>query len=202
MTVHHTTGKKLPALSAHCRFDDHIRCVAAKKNLNHKKESLQLAKMASICEMIDVAMQSTTQQSHSKGHHYSKLTVVSSNTSPPLLTPVKPLDHHMTPSDHVSTSFTEGEAIEFDNKNDDGSLMLPFKGVEMNQLGYSVTQQSSTGQLNMFLQSSSFSHEDHHLDQHNNFNQRQLSIDQQQQLNHQVTKASDDQVTDQTTEPH
>ena len=149
--------------------------------------------------MIDLPMQSTgMQQSHTKGHHYySKLKVVTSNTSPPL-TPVRSNDHVIT------TPLAEGEAIQFDknaiqfDKNDDGSLMLPFKGVEMNQLSYSVTQHSSEEQLNVFLQNSSFSHEQQHLDQqqqHNNFDQRQLSVDQQQQQNNH-------QVTNQTTEPH
>lgn len=208
MTVHNASSKKLPSLSAHCRFDDHIRCVAAKKNLLHKREMLRLAKNAAICDMLDLPTQLTGHPNH-KVLQYSKLTIVNKSS------PHTPVRSHETSSDHVITSpLVNEEAIQLTSKNDDGSVMLPFnKGVEMTQLGFTATPQSpKQQQLNMYLRSSSFSHEEHHLDQHrhldqrqqhhhgqqnnSHFNQRQLSVDQQQQLSNnidQVTKTSNDQ---------
>lgn len=189
MTVHHASGKKLPALSAHCRFDDHIQCVAAKKNLSHKRESLRSAKMATISNMLDLPTQPTG-CTHPIGLHYSKLTIVNDNVSH---APLRGSHNHMS-SDHVITSpLVKKEAIQLANKNDDGSVMLPFnKGVEMDTLGSFAAPQSPKQQhLNMLLKSSSFSHEERHLDQrqeqNSNFNQRQLSIDQQQQNDDQAT---------------
>lgn len=173
MTVRHATSKKVPALSAHCRFDDHIRCIAAKKNLVHKRHFLRLAKMATICEMLDLPIQSTG-HNHPKALHYSKLTIVR-DVSPH--TPVKESCDHISASHHMMTSpLAKEEAIEFANKNDDGSVMLPFdKGsVEMDQLSFTVAQQSPEQQLNMFLESSSFSCEDQHK---SDFDQRQQQMD-------------------------
>ena len=180
MTVHHiASSKKLPSLSAHCRFDDHICCVAAKKNISHKRESLRMAKMTSICDMLDIPGQPTAAgYSRPKALHYSKLTIV--NDKPTAHTPVGGSGDHMTSSNITSPLVTD-EAMQFANKNDDGSLMLPFKAVEMDQLGsFTVSPRSPDHQqLNMFLENSSFSHEDHHLDQHHdNFDQRQVNIDQ------------------------
>ena len=179
MTVHHASGKKLPALSAHCRFDDHIRCVAAKKNISHKKESLRLAKMACISDMLDLPTQSS---GHSKGLHYSKLTIVNDNVH----TPVKGSHVQMTSADHViSSPLMKEEGIQLANKNDDGSVMLPL-GVEMDTLGFTATPQSPEQRhFSMVFTRSSFSHEEHHLDQQgSSFSQRQLGSDQQQQQEH------------------
>ena len=209
MTVHRASSKKLPSLSAHCRFDDHIRCVAAKKNLSHKRESLRLAKMSNICEMLDIPGQPTAGYNRPKGIHYSKLTIVNDKSSPHAPVggshaPVGGSHDHMTSMSSTSPLVNE-EAMQFASKNDDGSLMLPFKAVEMDQLGsFTVSPRSpDQQQLNMFLESSSFSHEDHHLDQHHdNFDQRQLSIDQQNSVD-QVKITSDqrqnNQVKNQTT---
>ena len=179
MTVHRVaSSKKLPSLSAHCRFDDHIRCVAAKKNISHKKESLRMAKMTSICDMLDIpAGAAASGYSRPKGLNYSKLIIVNDKPSP--LAPVGGSADQLT-SSNTSPLVTD-EAIQFANKNDDGSFMLPFKAVEMDQLGsFTVSPRSPDHQqLNMFLESSSFSHEEHHLDQHpDNFDQRQLNIEQ------------------------
>ena len=179
MTVHHASGKKLPALSAHCRFDDHIRCVAAKKNISHKKESLRLAKMACISDMLDLPTQLS---GHSKGLHYSKLTIVNDNVH----TPVKRSHVQMTSADHViSSPLMKEEGIQLANKNDDGSVMLPL-GVEMDTLGFTATPQSPEQRhFSMVFTRSSFSHEEHHLDQQgSSFSQRQLGNDQQQQEHH------------------
>ena len=178
MTVHHASGKKLPALSAHCRFDDHIRCVAAKKNISHKKESLRLAKMACISDMLDLPTQPTG-PSHPKGLQYSKLTIVDDNVPH---APVKGSCAPMTSQDHVITSpLVKEEAIQLASKNDDGSVMLPM-GVEMDTLGFSATPQSPEQRHLSMLITSNFSHEEHHLDQRStSFSQRQLGIDQQQQ---------------------
>ena len=203
MTVHRaaSSSKKLPSLSAHCRFDDHIRCVAAKKNLSHKRESLRVAKMNSICEMLDIP--TAAGYNRPKGLHYSKLTIVNDKPSPH--TPVG-RSHDHTSSSNATTPLVTEEAIQFANKNDDGSLMLPFKAVEMDQLGgFSVSPRSpDRQQLNMFLESSSFSHEDHHLDQrqhhHDSFYQRQQSIDQQNNVERTNDQRQDiNQVTNQTT---
>lgn len=208
MTVH-MNSKKVPALSAHCRFDDHIRCVAAKKNLSHKRESLRLAKMTKISEMLDIPTESTGHSSHSGALHYPKLTIVGNKSSQH--SPVVGSRDRVTSSEHVMTSpLSKEESIQFANKNDDGSVMLPYiKDVEMNQLGFTVMSPKSPEQqhLNMLLRSSSFSHEEHHLDQqqHNdNFDQRQLSIDHQPSDNNtdQVTSLTKDQTPNVTTQPH
>ena len=227
MTVHHASGKKLPALSAHCRFDDHIRCVAAKKNISHKKESLRLAKIACISDMLDLPTQPTG-SSHPRGLQYSKLTIVDDNVPHvPVKASHAPM---MTSQDHVITSpLVKEEAIQLASKNDDGSVMLPM-GVEMDTLGFTAMPQTPEQRhLNMLI-TSNFSHEEHHLDQRSSsFSQRQLSIDQQHQENHldqqqngdssqeqssidqhkqlsndQTMRTDDqrDQITNQTTQPH
>ena len=206
MTVHHASGKKLPALSAHCRFDDHIRCVAAKKNLNHKRESLRLAKMASICYMLDLPNQ-LSGHSHPKALHYSKLTIVNTVSS---CTPVTGSHDHMT---SAASPLVKEEAIQLSSKNDDGSVMLPFdKGVEMDTLGgsFAVTARSPQQQLNMFFRSSSFSHEEHHhLDQQQNvnFSERHHQSDQHHQndqqsnnIDHQAVRTGDHQIINEITD--
>ena len=135
--------------------------------------------------------------------HYTKLTVVNDKSS-------LGVSH-----DHITSSLIDKDAMQLTSKNDDGSLMLPFRDVEMAQFGsFTLSPRSpEQHQLNMFLDGSSFSHEDHHLDQqhHDTFDQRQSSIDQhqrqssidQQRNTEQFTTTSDqrqdiNQVTDQT----
>ena len=179
MTVHHSSGKKAPALSAHCRFDDHIRCVAAKKNLTHKREALRLAKMTTIAEMLDLPL-GNDQAISKRLLKYQGVSVVGKNSS-------RPGSHGPKPSlDHV-TSCDADEQQEVKQltaaKNDDGSLVLPFnKEVEMSELVFPLTPQDSQ-QFDLLIDSS-FSHEDQHLDQaqlqsHSNQALDQIHFDKQ-----------------------
>ena len=163
MTVHHMSGKKAPALSAHCRFDDHIRCVAAKKNLTHKREALRLAKMTTIAEMLDLPYKD--QHTSKELLKYQGLSIVSKNS--PRQTKGS-REHKTTSSMDQMTSCNEendgAAAKQLTAKNDDGSVMLPFnKEVEMSQLVFPLTPQD-TQQFDLLIDSS-FSHEDRHLDQ-------------------------------------
>jgi len=160
MTVHHTGGKKAPALSAHCRFDDHIRCVAAKKNLTHKREALRLAKMTTIAEMLDLPPYQD-QYTCKELLKYQGLSIVSKNS------PRQAKGSH----EHKDCTSYEEEnsaaAKQLTVKNDDGSLVLPFnKEVEMSQLVFPLTPQE-TQKFDLLIDSS-FSHEDRHLDQAQN----------------------------------
>ena len=176
--------------------------MSAKKNISHKRESLRLAKMTSICYMLDIPDRPMGgEYGVTKGAaHYTKLTVVNDKSS---------VSHdHITSSHTTTLPSIDKEAIQLTNKNDDGSLMLPFRDVEMAQLGnFTLSPRSpEQQQLNMFLDGSSFSHEDLHLDQqqqhHDTFDQRQSTI-YQQRTTEQFTTTSDQRqdihlVTDQT----
>ena len=181
MTVHHLSGKKAPALSAHCRFDDHIRCVAAKKNLTHKREALRMAKMTTIANMLDLPSY-TEQHATKQLLKYRGLSIVGKNS--PRQTKGSHEHKVISSMDHVTSCDEEDSAAakQLTAKNDDGSLVLPFnKEVEMNQLVFPLTP-LDTQQFDL-LTDSSFSHEDRHLDQvQNNDNchlyQVQNSLDQ------------------------